>query len=440
MKLNTKLILYFTLSKLMIIGAFLLALPYIFDWISLKSTNAYLKQQERKVFENIEQNGLKYYLSDDESFGSYTMLKEEYISLEPLPPDLKNTNRTFDGKRIIESDTLDYRILSRTFNYDNKSYLLEIGRTKDTINQYNVFLRRIALYVLIGLVLVTLVLDSFFSRFILKPLKQIIDTNILGRTFPFKETPLPIKTTTTDFNMLNDSLIQLMDQVNSAFDREKEFTANASHELLTPISILKSKIENLMLSEDIDESIGIKLLDMMRILNRLNSIIQSLLLIARIDNEQFEKVDEVHISHIIDEIKEEMEDKFAEKEIELHNMLKYRVPLQGLNKELIFHLFSNLIRNAIKYNKQRGSITISDGFAEGRYWVYIADTGDGLPPEMLYTIFNRFNTANRKAHGGFGLGLSIVNSIANYFSITLKAQSKPDVGSTFSVGFIVDSD
>lgn len=419
----------------MIVGAFLLVLPYIFDWISLRSINAYLEQQEKKVFETISVNGLDYYMGEDESFGSYTMLRDEYISLEPLPPNLENTNRIFNGKRLIESDTLDYRILSRVFVYEGNDYLLEIGRTRDTIDDYNTFLRRIALYVLIALVFITLILDTFFANFILRPLKRIINTNIRGRTFPFKREASRIKTTTTDFNLLNNSLIQLMDQVNKAFDREREFTANASHELLTPISILKSKIENLMLTESLDKENHIKLLDMMKILNRLSNIVRSLLLIARIDNKQFTQEDVVYIPQVIGDIESEMEDLFAEKEVKFQVLLQYQKPLKGLNTDLMFHLFSNLIRNALRYNKEGGYIKVHDKLEKEMYWICISDTGEGVPDNLSDVIFERFYTANKKVPSKLGLGLSIVNSIAKYFSLMLKVESKPGQGSTFWVGF-----
>ncbi|MFC7523090.1 sensor histidine kinase [Parapedobacter sp. GCM10030251] len=438
MNLNAKLTLYFTLSKLAIIAVFLLLLPYIFDWISLTSINNYLRQQENKVFATIEQNGMEPYLQDQASFGSYTMLKEEYISMEPVGPEVADIDQIADGLRLIEADTLNYRILSRTFSYDGQRYLLEIGRTTATIQQYNIAIRRIALYVLIGLVSVTIILDFFFSRIILKPLGQIIKTRLVGQRFPFKGHMQPIRTSTRDFRLLDESFIELMERVRQDFDREKEFTANASHELLTPISILKSKIENLMLSEGLDESVAAKLLEMMHTLSRLNSIVKSMLLIARIDNAQFHRGEAVRIDRIISGIREELAPQLETKNITFTNRITRLEAIPNLNKELMFHLFSNLIRNAIRYNKQGGHIDVYDSIGPDGYWIHIRDTGEGFPPSKQEEIFERFNRIHHHGGEGFGLGLSIVRSIAHFFSITIRVESSLGEGSVFSVGFRSD--
>lgn len=435
MNLNAKLTLYFTVSKLAIIAVFLLLLPYIFNWISQTSINTYLRQQEDKVFQTIQSNGLAYYMPDGEPFGSYTMLKEEYISMESISQDVADVDQIADGLRLIDTDTLDYRILSRTFSYQDQRYLLEIGRTTATIKQYSIAIRRIALYVLIGLVVVTIVLDFFFSRVILRPLGSIIKTRLSGQQFPFKGGLEPIPTSTSDFKLLDESFIQLMERIKQDFDREKEFTANASHELLTPISVLKSKIENLMLADGLNENMAAKLTEMMRTLNRLNGIVKSMLLIARIDNAQFDKGEAVRIDHMIDEIAEELILQMDEKGIVYVSTIARREPVPNLNKELMFHLFSNLIRNAVRHNRQGGQIEVYDSYEAGRYWVHIRDTGAGFPAAKYEEIFERFKMVHRHAGGGSGLGLSIVRSVAQFFSIEVRVESTEGEGSIFSVGF-----
>jgi signal transduction histidine kinase len=100
----------------------------------------------------------------------------------------------------------------------------------------------------------------------------------------------------------------------------------------------------------------------------------------------------------------------------------------------------NLINNAIRYNKQNGSILISDKMMDdGSCAIKISDTGIGIPPEDISTIFNRFTKANKSEEsGGYGLGLSIVKSIADYHAITIELTSEVGKGTEFIINFPCD--
>ena len=160
MKLLSKLTLYNAISKTVIVLLFIWLLPTLVNDVVSAYTNYYLKEQKKKVLDNIQKNGIDYYLGGDSSYGSYAMLKEEYISLEPAPGLPVDTILT--SKRIVENDTLTYRLLNYVFTYRNKKYLLEIGRTTASITQYNRPLQRVALYVLAGLIALTLIIDLIF--------------------------------------------------------------------------------------------------------------------------------------------------------------------------------------------------------------------------------------------------------------------------------------
>ena len=128
MKLLTKLSLFITLSKIIIVILFIGLLPTLVSKVSFQYTNYSLTEQKKKVLAAIARNGIDAYLQGDSAYGSYTMLKEEYISLSPAGgehiPDTIETSR-----RIVDNDTLDYRVLTHSLEYGHKRYLLEIGKT-----------------------------------------------------------------------------------------------------------------------------------------------------------------------------------------------------------------------------------------------------------------------------------------------------------------------
>ena len=435
MKLFSKLTLFITLSKLAIVLLFVLSLPYLVESIASEYTNNYLRQQQQKVKEVIDKNGIDFYLEGSDSYGSYTLLKEEYIALEaaekgPLIDTIENT------QRVIEADTLNYRVLMHSFDIGNKRYLLEIGKTTATISQYNKPLQRIASYVLIGLIVLTLIADLVFTRFLLRPLGQIIKTKLVNRKFPFRDDIPPVKTSTSDFKYLDNSLILLMDQVHDAFEKEREFTANASHELMTPISIMQNKIENLMDDFDVDENLQQRLVDMQRTLNRLKKIVRSLLLISRIENDQFNRSESWNAQELFDTIREEISHRMEERFISMTVDLNPETIWHQINRDLMFQLVYNLVNNSIKYNKDLGTIRVSEISRPGKpYELIIEDSGVGIVETELPVIFNRFRKANTSEGSGYGLGLAIVKSIADYHDISIDVDSIPGEGTRFSLKF-----
>jgi len=436
LKLISKLTLFITLSKLAIVLLFVLTLPYLIGEIARNYTDYYLQQQQKKVLEVVARNGVDSYLQGEESYGSYTMLKEEYISLEPVEKGFV-LDTIYTDERIIEQDTLNYRVLTHSFLTENGTYLMEVGKTIETIDQYKRPLQRIATYVLLGLILITLIIDLFYTRYLLRPLDRIIRTKISNRKFPFNENSVPIKTTTTDFRFLDDSLINLMEQIHEAFEKEREFTANASHELMTPIGILQNKIENLMGEPDVSDFVQERLIGMQKTLNRLKRIVHSLLLISRIENEQFSKKESVPVAELIADVKDEISHRLSERDISLKVNISKEVILDHINRDLLFQMIYNLVNNAIRYNKQSGFIHIADRInPDGSYDVNLIDSGIGIPQEDIGTIFNRFKKANQSEDSaGYGLGLSIVKSIADYHKITIGISSEISKGTTFTISF-----
>jgi signal transduction histidine kinase len=397
-------------------------------------TNFSLRGQQKKVMQNIDAKGIEYYLQGEESYGSYTMLKDEYIALENVPTSF-SLDTIKATRRVVETDTLTYRILSYTFKKTGKNYLLEIGKTTASINLYNDSLQRFALYVLVILIGLSIITDLIFTRSLIRPLGEIISSRLGNTKFPFKTKHKKIKTSTSDFRFLDESLVSLMKQINDAFVKEREFTANASHEFMTPISILQNKMENLLTEESTSEAVQEAIVDMMRTLERLKKISRSLLLISRIENEQFLKQEKVEPKKILEQIVEEIGHRLEEKNISISIVLKHNLTLGDLNYDLLFQLLFNLIHNAIKFNKQNGTIVVADGLNDGQYHLTITDNGIGIKNEKIRDIFDRFNKTNESENTGYGLGLAIVKSIALYLNIKIMVKSKEREGTSFELLF-----
>ncbi|MEB0279650.1 HAMP domain-containing sensor histidine kinase [Mucilaginibacter sp. 10B2] len=437
MKLRTKLTLFNAISKLVIVTLFILLLPNIIENINKSYTDNRLIKQKDKFLQQVRNEGIKNYIEDGQSYGSYLPLKEEFISLEEVQPDY-HLDTIKNEQRLVERDTIGYRILSHTFNSGKKSYLLEIGKSTETIGETTGPLQNIAFQILLGMILLTILADQLFSTYILRPLSIIIRTKLIGNKFPKFTVYKEVKTSTLDFQQLDLSIHRMVETIETAFQKEREFISNASHELMTPISILQSKIENMFEQDDIADELKLRLMEMQKILNRLKSITKTLLLISQIENDQFLKEDKITVKELILDVNEEISIRLQDRNISLNIVITDDVELTGVNKFLLFNLLFNLINNAIKYNKPDGDITVTALWVKDSYTISIADTGIGIPNEEMPFIFNRFKKMKQSlSQDSFGLGLPIVKSIASFHRIGITVNSEQGIGSTFTLIFPV---
>lgn len=435
MKLQAKLTLFNTFSKLVIVVLFVLLLPGLIKNINLKYTDNGLVEQKEKVLQIVKELGIQNYIKDGQPYGSYTLLKKDYISLDEVPlSDFEDTIAT--AQRLVESDTIEYRILSHTFKVNNKNYLLEIAKSTETVDETGAPLQNLALQVLLGMILLTILSDLLYTNYVLQPLGRIIREK-LGKRSPTAGVYQQVKTSTSDFKYLDESIHEMMEHIEQAFMKEREFISNASHELMTPISILQSKIENMFDREDISEELQMQLVGMLKTLNRLKRITQTLLLISQIENEQFLKEDTISVKELVQEVADEIFIRLQDKNLTLHIDISEDYTLQDVNRFLLFNLFFNLVNNAIKYNNEAGEIRIT-GFKVNEHFVLeFKDTGKGIAEADMAYIFNRFKKLRQSSpQDSFGLGLPIVKSIADYHRINIEIQSEVDKGSTFRLIFL----
>jgi len=433
LKLKTKLTFFNAISKLVIVTLFVLLLPSIIENINKNYTDSRLIKQKDKLLEIVRAKGIHAYIEDGQSYGSYLPLKEEYISLDEVKAGYY-LDTIQDEQRLVEQDTIDYRILSHTFTTNNKTYLLEIGKSIETIGDTSGPLQNIAFKILLSMILLTILADLIYSNYVLKPLSLIIKTKLIGNKFPSFTTYREVKTSTTDFQHLDISIHKMVETIETAFQKEREFISNASHELMTPISILQSKIENMFEQEDIADEIKVRLLEMQKILNRLKTITKTLLLISQIENDQFLKEDEIPASELLQEVYDEISIRLQEKNISYELIVVDDAVLINVNRYLLFNLLFNLVNNAIKYNNVDGAIKVTGQLQKNNYTISIADTGIGIAADELPYIFNRFKKIKQSLlQDSFGLGLPIVKSIAAFHDIRITVVSEKGMGSTFTL-------
>jgi len=434
-KLKTKLALFNLLSKLALVALFLLLLPIIIERINILQTDNELIHKREDVLQLISDIGIEPFISNDtdESFGSYNILKEEFISLETISPD-EEWNFIEVSPRLIDDEIINYRVLNYSFKVNDETYLLEIGKSLKSIYLAQRNIRIVIIIFLIFFVFITLFSDLFYTSRILVPLK-IITRKLKATSTPDLFDKNPVKTSTADFHQLDMTIRELMKQIDLLFQKEKEITVNISHELMTPVSVLRSKLENLLLQKNLDEDTSAKLEESLRTLHRLKTLINSLLLIARIESQQYLKEESFHIKDILKEVMEELIPIAEDAGITIHEGVREDLLFKEANRSLVFSMIFNIVNNAIKFTPANGLIDISSYRHDGRFLVTISDNGRGMTREQMDTLFSRFKRKSVKDQESTGIGLAITKSIADFHNIHISVTSNPGEGTKFTFTF-----
>jgi signal transduction histidine kinase len=434
-KLRTKLTLFNLFSKLVFAAVFIAVMPYTIERINISQTDKELLRKKEQVISMINEIGLEQFInSESEStFGSYNILKDEFISLEriDLEEDIDSIGVT---QRLIEEETISFRVLSYSFDFNGQTYLLEIGKSLESIMHTRKNIIGLTWGLLTLIILITLFADLYYTYRILHPLDLIIK-KLKGTSTPNVFDKVPVNTTTFDFNQLDQTLIDLMNRIDELFRKERDSTVNISHDLLTPVSVLRSKLENILLQENLDNGISAKIEESLRTLHRLKTLVNSHLLIARIENRQYLKNESFAVGDLIFEIVDELTPIASEAGISLIYNSTADFQMTQANRSLMFSMFYNVVNNAMRNTRSGGKVSIFSSFNQKRFNVTVADTGIGISEEQLRNLFSRFNSKSNVDEDHVGIGLAITKTIADFHNVIITVESKVDLGSTFSFLF-----
>jgi signal transduction histidine kinase len=434
-KLRIKLALFNLLSKLVFTGLFLIFMPYLIERINLIQVDNELIQKREKVIDLITRIGIEPFITSDSSnvFGSYNILKEEFISLERIDLE-KDVNFIEVSRRMIEGEEIAYRVLNYSFKINGVMYLLDVGKSLDSILHTEKNIKKVMFVFLVFIILITFLTDLQYTRRILRPL-DTITKKLKGISNPSIFDKTPVRTSTSDFIHLDNALRELMAHIDELFQKEKEITVNISHELLTPVSVIRSKLENLLLRKDMEPEISVKIEESLKTLHRLQSMVNSLLLIARIESQQYLKEESFSVVGILTEINDEIKPVAEDAGILLKEEFAQDFQVHGANRSLVFSMFFNVVNNAVKNTSYGGEVTVKGFSRDNNFIVTITDTGKGMTEAQMNTLFSRFTTRTESNADGTGIGLAISKSIADFHGIKISVESTIQKGTNFSFIF-----
>ena len=217
----------------------------------------------------------------------------------------------------------------------------------------------------------------------------------------------------------------------------QEFLSNISHELRTPLTSIIAYVETLQDGAIDDPENNRRFLNIIRRnAQRMNALIADIAELSLIEtgNVALEMRD-IKLSHVIDDIFAAVRSKSAERSVELVNRVAPDVIVRA-DSTRIEQMLTNLVDNAIKFNRENGTVTVSSSEAPGKSLISVIDTGEGIVPENLQRIFERFYRIDRgrtRNVGGTGLGLAIVKHLARLHGGDVIVSSALGQGTTFSL-------
>lgn len=244
---------------------------------------------------------------------------------------------------------------------------------------------------------------------------------------------------TDEIARLAQAFNAMLNRLEAAFEREKQFTSDASHELRTPISVILSQADYALAHPEGDSEILPALQSIRSQGKKMSALVAQLLELTRADNQTLrldrERVDLVALCETV---MEELEEQAQARGIRMLCELEPGVALDG-DQTLLTRMVMNLVTNAIAYGKQNGYVLLRLRQAADGVQLSVSDDGIGIAPEHLDRIFDRFYRADpsRRASqdGSAGLGLSMVRWIVQAHGGTVSVKSVPGEGSTFTAAF-----
>ena len=309
-----------------------------------------------------------------------------------------------------EKDYEPVRMLQTVFKKDNSYYQMRVITSMVEEDDLVTELTNALLWLYFGLVLTIIILNNSLLRNIWKPFYQLV--NQLKGFKLHDAKPLKLLNTRIDeFNLMQDTVQRFLKNNIAAYTNQKQFIENASHELQTPLAIALNKLELLAENDQLNEDQGQLLNSALSNLERLKRLNQSLLLLSKIENEQFDGSTAVNINELAKKLLEDFSEQLEFYSLKL-DYLENDLVTWIINPDLADILLSNLIKNAIKHTAENGYIRIT---IDDNQFLIENSADTGLDERIIFQRFYKGSSSSQST----GLGLAIAKAITTVSHLTL---------------------
>lgn len=411
MRLITKTIFYYLIVTIPLL---VLAGFFGYSWIKKEvqdSTDEYLWKEK---------------LNAEKIIRSYSVPDIIYLSTDSLskviPVSEKETGFSYGETEIydeFEGEVLDFRVLKSYYQFKNQNYQIMVCKSALEDDDLIESLLKTFGLIIGSLVVVFFVLSWLLSKTLWRPFYKTVD--ILNQFDIKKHTALKFNASNVkEFKQLNEALNKMTDKIYSDYVQQKEFTENASHEMQTPLAVIKANLNLLMQSSNLREEEMKQIETIDNTVRKLSSLNKALLLLSKIENDQFSEKASIHLNEVIHKTLMNYQELAETKSLEIKTVLHEDI-FVSMNPALADILIGNLIQNAIRHNEENGKLDIE----LNKDNLIISNSGAPLKidPKDLFVRFKK----NDASKDSLGLGLSIAQSITNLYGFTIDYQYKGNI-------------
>lgn len=315
----------------------------------------------------------------------------------------------------------------------NEGYLLVAQSFEDARNLLD-NLRNILLLLYPLILLILFFTMRYLAGKSIQPIREIIhQTNQISQSNLNQR--VSVQETNEEITILTRSINQLLERLEKALSREKQFTSDASHELRTPLSVLRGTLEVLIRKPRTQEEYEQKIRTALGSIDRMTSLIEQLLTLARVENGSNLVFEEVELITFLEEIADEKSRESGRKVLFQTNS---GAPIYVMSSEKSLRIvLSNLLDNALKYSEEDQEVILCTGKRDTEAFIRIQDFGIGISEESREKIFDPFfrETQEEGKAGvpGMGLGLALVKKLSEEIGIRIEFESEKGKGTKFTL-------
>ena len=313
--------------------------------------------------------------------------------------------------------------------------MLVISTPTNDIQESRSALSRKVLLLQIGMAALVFLAALYTSKLLIRPFGKVTQS-LDEMTGGFLEEDISIPDY-TETQLLSEAYNRMLKRLRVLEDSRQEFVSNVSHELKTPITSMKVLADSLISQDDVPVELYKEFMtDIGEEIDRENKIINDLLSLVKLDKKAADlHIEDKNINELLDQIIKRLKPIADKKKVELV-MENFKPVVAQVDETKLSLALSNLVENAIKYNKDEGWVHVSLNVDHKYFYVKVEDSGIGIPEESQEHIFERFYRVD-KSHsreiGGTGLGLAITRSAVLMHRGAIKVYSKLGEGTTFTV-------